>query len=84
MRSTIERAKSNLSNLGGLSAVTEVTEKAILAKAEERLGRINNLIDKISAKNKSGDNFDDIYLSLVEERAQLNLIIGRSRKILSS
>lgn len=79
-----EKAQSYLGDLAGLQSKTERAERAILASAEDRL----ELVQKMIARAQVGvegasDAVQDRYLSLIEERGKLKLVIAKCHKNLA-
>lgn len=83
MKQHIANTKLQLSELAGLQAKTDQTERNILRSAEERLIAVQNYIDEISdGIDSAPDDEQERYQSLVAERGSLNIIIGNAMKAL--
>lgn len=83
MKQHIANTKLQLSELSGLQAKTDQTERNILRSAEERLIAVQNYIDEISdGIDSAPDDEQERYQGLVAERGSLNIIIGNAMKAL--
>ena len=79
----IEKARKHLGELHGLAQETEAAEQEILKRAQARLELVSAQIERQRPGIMAAD--DDAqsrYLALVQERAQLNLVIARARSAL--
>lgn len=83
MKAIMERTRKGLATAAGLSAKVIQTEKNILRAAESRLENVENEIKKLTASIDIDQSMESEYfLSLIDERGQLNLVISRSRNFL--
>lgn len=83
MKAIMERTRNGLATAAGLSAKVIQTEKNILRAAESRLENVESEIKKLTASIDIDQSMESEYfLSLIDERGQLNLIISRSRNFL--
>ncbi len=84
MKHHIDKARSTLGELGGLTAKTEAAERKILSSAESRLEDVQKAIARAQAGAESSpESEQDRYIALVEERGQLNIVIAKSKKALN-
>ncbi len=83
MMEHIEKTRSHLGELHGLAAKTEAAERRILAAAESRLSDVDRMLDRLRpGLESSPENSQSRYLSLVEERGRLQLVISKARSVL--
>lgn len=83
MKHHIERARSSLGELAGLSAKTDAAERNILNAAEKRLAEVQKSLSRMQAGVESSpEKEQDRYIGLIEERGQLNIVIAKARKAL--
>lgn len=84
MKAHIERTRTHLGELAGLSAKTEAAERRILEGAEKRLAEVQSAIERARPGLEGApDAAQQRYLDLVAERGQLNTVIARARKALA-
>lgn len=85
MKRHISNTRASLADLGALAAKTEEDERGILSRAEARLVDVSAQIERqrpgIEAAPESAQ---DRYLSLVEERGQLQVVIAKAKKALGT
>ena len=80
MNRHITTTRTHLGNLAALSEQTDRTESEILAKAEERLSKVQAAIERLRPGIESAPDADQKrYLDLVSEVGQLNVVIGKAR-----
>ena len=85
MKAHIDKARSQLGELGSLQAKTDQTERNILHSAEERLIAVQNYINEISdGIDSAPDEDQERYQGLIAERGALNIIIGNAMKALGN
>lgn len=83
MKAHIDRTKGQLGDLAGMAAKTEQAERNILAAAEKRLAEVQSQLERSQPEIEAAPEADqDRYLSLQEERRQLEIVIGKAREIL--
>jgi hypothetical protein len=83
MKAHIDKARSQLSELGGLQAKTEQTERNIMKSAESRMVDVQRYIDDIKdGIDSATDEDQERYQGLIAERGTLNIIIGNAMKAL--
>lgn len=81
MKAHMDKARSQLGELGSLQAKTEQTERNILAAAEKRLDEVQALIKRASTGIESAQESEQQrYQDLVAERGQLNIVIAKAKK----
>lgn len=84
MKQHIARTRSALSDLHGLAAKTEADERRILERARSRLDEVNAMIERQRPGVEAApDAAQDRYLSLVQERGQLQMVIAKAEVALS-
>lgn len=83
MKHHIEKTRSSLGELAGLSAKTEVAEKRILEAAEKRLQAVQAELGKFSNVESAPEDEQDRYMDLIAERGQLHMVIEKARKALA-
>lgn len=85
MKRFLTNTRSHLGELHGLAAKTESAERRILERAQSRLDEVNAMISRQRpGVEGASESAQSRYLSLVEERGQLNVVIAKARKILGS
>lgn len=85
MKANIERARTQLGELGALAQKTEAAERKILAAAEKRLGVVQAEIEKARPGVEAAEGTaQDRYLELVAERGKLQMVIARAKKALGA
>ena len=85
MKRHIDNTRAHLGELHGLAAKTEAAERRILERAEARLEEVSAAIERQRpGVEAASDSSQDRYLSLVEERGQLEIVIAKAKKILGS
>lgn len=72
--------RQRLAHLGGLSARTGETERAIMEAAEDRLKAIDADRDKLRNRVHSSATAADEYERLTLERGQCQLVIAQARE----
>ena len=84
MKRHIQNTRDSLTGLHGLAAETEAAERRILERAEARLEDVNAMIERQRPGiDAAPEGAQDRYLSLIEERGQLQVVIAKSRAALS-
>lgn len=68
-----------LGDVGALSAKTESAERSILMRANENLGRVNKQIIALRPRITIDQNAGVQYLTLIKERAKLQMIVSRAQ-----
>ena len=76
----IAAAQRRLVHLGGLAERTAAAERAILAQAEKRRGEVVAQLDQLRGRALADQRAGDEYSRLMEERGQLDIIIGQARE----
>ena len=85
MKRHIEKARAGLSDLHGLAAKTERTERNILAAAEKRHTEVCAAIERARpGVEAASESAQQRYTDLVTERGQLDVVIARARKALAA
>lgn len=83
MKRHISNTRASLNDLGSLASKTEDDERGILSRAEGRLADVVAQIDRQRAGVEAApDPAQDRYLSLVEEKGQLEIVIAKAKKAL--
>lgn len=83
MKAHIDKTKSQLGELGRLSAKTEQAERNILANAENRLQVVQADIDALQSGIEGKSEEDQSrYTELISERGTLHQVISRSKSAL--
>ena len=85
MKRHISNAKSDLVGLHGLAAKTEASERGILERAEARLEEVTAMIERhLPGIEAAPESAQDRYSDLVQEAAQLRVVIAKARQVLGS
>lgn len=83
MKRHLSNTRAHLGELHGLAGKTEASERGILQRAEARLEQVNAMIERQRPGVEAApDAAQDRYVSLVEERGQLQTVIAKSRHAL--
>jgi len=83
MKRHISNTRAQLGDLQGLAAKTEADERRILAQSEARLERVVAMIERQRPGVEAApDAAQDRYTALIQERAQLQSVIAKSRAAL--
>lgn len=84
MKAHIEKARTQLGELGALAHKTDAAERKILAAAEERLATVQEQIEQARpGVEAAGDADQDRYLELVTERGKLHMVIAKAKRALA-
>jgi len=84
MKGHIANTRRHLGELDGLASKTETSERRILGQAERRLEAVSAMIERQRPGVEGAkDAAQDRYLELVQERAQLQTVIAKSKRALS-
>ncbi len=83
MKRHIEKTRAGLSDLHGLAAKTERTERNILAAAMKRHAEVCAAIERARpGADGASDAAQQRYTDLVSERGQLDIIIASAKQAL--
>lgn len=83
MKRHISNTRAQLGDLGSLASQTEQDERRILERAQARLDGVSAMIERQRPGVEAADDkAQDRYLSLVEERGQLQTVIAKARAAL--
>jgi hypothetical protein len=83
MKRHIENTRASLTDLHSLSATTEAAERRILGQARARLDDVNAMLERQRPGVEGApDAAQDRYLSLVQERGQLHIVIAKAKAAL--
>lgn len=83
MKGHIINTRRHLGELHGLASKTEASERRILEQAQRRLDAVNGMIERQRPGVEGGpEAAQDRYLDLVQERAQLQTVIAKSKSAL--
>jgi hypothetical protein len=81
MKRHIANTRQKVGELGRLADKTEADERRILERAQDRLDEVGAMIDRQRPGiDAASDEAQDRYVSLVEERGQLEMVIAKARK----
>ena len=84
MKRHIAKTREQLGELASLASKTEADERRILERAQARLDQVNAMIERQRPGVEAApDAAQDRYLSLVEERGQIQMVIAKARQALS-
>lgn len=78
----IAAAKTRLGHLAGLAARTSAAERSILAAAEQRLTAVTKEMASVADRVLTDSDAADRYVTLIQERGRLKLVIASSREVL--
>ena len=85
MKRHTEKTTRHLGELHALGAKTEAAERKILDAAEKRHAAVLQELDKLRPGVEGADeSTQDRYLELVQERGQLDVVIGKARGVLGN
>ena len=83
MKGHIANTRRHLGELHSLAAKTEASERGILERATNRLDEVSAMLERQRpGVEAASDAAQDRYIALVEERAQLQSVIAKSKKAL--
>jgi len=81
----IKAARGQLADLASLSSKTEAAERRILQRAESRLAAVGSELERLRPGVEGApDSSQDRYMGLIDERAQLNIVIAKARAALGA
>ena len=84
MKAHMEKTRQGLGDLGVLADKTEKAERAILARAEQRLVEVSAQIERAQPGAEAADDAgQQRYLALVAERGQLHTVIAKAKQALA-
>lgn len=85
MKRHMEKARAHLGELHDLATKTEHTERNILAAAEKRHAEVCKAIERTRPGVEAApESAQQRYTDLVSERGQLDVVIAKARKALTS
>lgn len=85
MKRHLTNTRRQVGELGRLADKTEAAERRILERAQSRLETVNAMIERQRPGVEAApDDAQSRYLSLVEERGQLGMVIAKARKFLTA
>lgn len=85
MKRHISDTRAHLGELDGLAKKTEASERGILSRAQARLEQVVAMIERQRPGVEAApDSAQDRYVSLVEERGRLEIVISKARQALGS
>lgn len=78
----IAAAKTRLGHLAGLAGKTSAAERSILAAAEQRMTAVAKEMASVADRVLTDPDAAERYVTLVQERGRLQLVIASSREVL--
>lgn len=85
MKRHISDTRAHLGELDGLAKKTEASERGILQRATARLEQVEAMIERQRPGVEAApDSAQDRYVTLVEERGRLQIVIAKSKEALSA
>lgn len=80
----IDTTRRQLGELGALAQRTEADERAILERAQKRLGEVTGALSAARSAALAGDvDAEQEYTDLVDESGRLNRVISNAQSLLA-